>query len=519
MNQVMSVFLKDLRHYWRETLAAIALLFAFGWQEVRSWSQGGFGAYAVGAGVSSAWPSISGLISGLVGFLVPIVWLLVIVRTIQGESLVGDRQFWVTRPFEWTKLLAAKTLFVLTFVNLPLFVLDVCLLKAAGFAPRHHLIGLLWMQLMILIILILPAAALATVTASLAQFFLALLLVLLYLICGVWFSEQIPSSSFGSSGSLTGVLFIAVCVAVILLQYARRKTFASRLLIVGFAIASLVLVAVTPYRSLIARRFPQLSEGDQPPFQLALVPDPKPQPTDLPSERGAEDVLIFLPFAVSGIAPDSIVRLHGVLYELESRDGFRWDSAWKYQGVFLFPDQKNTQLIFQLKRGVYERMKSSPVNLHMSLAVTVYHDKNRREFVVPGGEFALADAGVCSAEHRLTRSLHCRAPLRRPSFLLITADASRSTCAIGNEQSPAEKGAIARGWISNESSAPAEPGINPLQEFSVGLTHWTDSPQRSSTGICPGTPVTLSNPEPVRRLRTELSFKNVILEEYRIPSR
>ncbi|HYE24362.1 MAG TPA: hypothetical protein VEG32_04100 [Clostridia bacterium] len=515
MNQVMSVFLKDLRHYWRETLAAVALLSAFGWQEVRSWSEGGLGAYAVGYGVSSVWPPIS----GLVGFLIPVVWLFVIARAIQGESLVGDRQFWVTRPFEWTKLLAAKTLFVLTFINLPLFVLDVFLLKAAGFAPQQYLTGLLWMQLTILIILVLPAAALATVTASVAQFFLALLLVLLYLIGGSWLSEQIPSSRFGSSGSLTGVFFIAVCLAVILLQYARRKTFASRLLIVGFGIACIVLLAVTPYRSLVARRFPQLSEGDQPPFQLALVPDLKPQPTDLPSERGAEDVLIFLPFAVSGIAPDSIVRLHGVLYEVQSRDGFRWDSGWKYQGVFLFPGQKNTQLILQLKRGVYERMKSSPVNLHMSLAVTVYEDKNRREFVVPSGDFALADAGVCSAEHRFTRSLYCRAPLRRPSFLLITADASRSTCQSGDEQSPPEKGAIARGWISDESSAPAEPGINPLQEFSVGLTHWTDSPQRSSTGICPGTPVTLSNPEPVRKLRTELSLRDFSLEEYRGPRR
>jgi hypothetical protein len=75
------------------------------------------------------------------------------VRVVQGESLVGDRQFWVTRPYEWKKLLLSKFLFLLVFLNLPLLILDVVLLAIAKFSPLHYAVGLLWMQLLILFVL------------------------------------------------------------------------------------------------------------------------------------------------------------------------------------------------------------------------------------------------------------------------------------------------------------------------------------------------------------------------------
>jgi hypothetical protein len=39
-----------------------------------------------------------------------------------GESLVDDPQFWITRPYEWKKLLTAKALSFVAFVNLPLLI-------------------------------------------------------------------------------------------------------------------------------------------------------------------------------------------------------------------------------------------------------------------------------------------------------------------------------------------------------------------------------------------------------------
>ena len=111
------------------------------------------------------------------------------IRVVQGESLVGDRQFWITRPYEWPKLLGSKIAFVLVFVCVPLLVLQIVLLRSAGFHPANYVTGLLWMQATLLMF-VLPMAALATVTATIVQLLLALLIVVLYLIGMSWLSSQ-----------------------------------------------------------------------------------------------------------------------------------------------------------------------------------------------------------------------------------------------------------------------------------------------------------------------------------------
>jgi hypothetical protein len=167
MRPVLHVFLKDLRHYWRESAVSAGLLVAFAWNEMRGWAHDD--ALAVGLiGFFSF-----GFLSGLVVALVPVAWSFLTVRAIQGESLVGNRQFWVTRPYEWKKLLTAKVLFVVTFVNLPLLITQMFLLARAGFSPAQHAVGLLWMQMMLLFFFMLPIAAVATVTATVVQMILA----------------------------------------------------------------------------------------------------------------------------------------------------------------------------------------------------------------------------------------------------------------------------------------------------------------------------------------------------------
>src|SRR6266498_5581489 len=267
MNQIWNIFRKDCRHYWREASVSLALLAAFGWNDVRGWTRGEYLAAGIGGLFSY------NFLSGLTDFLVPISWAFLVVRVIQGESLVGDRQFWLTRPYEWKKLLAAKVIFSLVFVNCPLLILDVFLLSKAGFTPTKYVIGLLWMQLMIVLFFLLPTIALATVTASLVQTLLALLFIALYLVGMAALATQIPSSDFsGPSDSLLASLFIGVCLAVILTQYVRRNTFKSRLLIVGLAAAILILLVAAPYRVLVAREWPQLSASQQQPFQLGILP-------------------------------------------------------------------------------------------------------------------------------------------------------------------------------------------------------------------------------------------------------
>ena len=510
MNQIWNIFRKDCRHYWREGSASIALLGAFGWNEVRGWT------YREDLSFPSTGLFSYKFLSGAIDVLVPVAWAFLVVRVIQGESLVGDRQFWLTRPYEWKKLLAAKVAFSLVFVNVPLLILDVFLLSKAGFTPSRYVLGLFWMQLMIVLFFLLPAIALATVTASIVQMLLALLLIAVYMVGMAALATQIPSSDFsGPSDSLLTSLFIGVCLAVILTQYARRNTFKSRMLIVGLAAAVLILLVATPYRVLVAREWPQLSAGQQQPFQLGILPAET--SADGTSPLDEKEVEIQVPLSLNGLSSESIVIVNGIFVTIDAPDGLRWESGWKSPGIFLFPEQKDTRVNFTLKRKLFERVvQSSQVKLRLSVAFTLFQDKNRRPFVVPRGEFALPNVGLCSVLPAYVPRIQCLAPLRQPSFLLMTTDMSKNTCPLGEGESPASPGDIARGWTQNGGSEPAEFGISPVTSFGLYLSNWNgSSDRRLGDGICPGTTVVFSSPEPVLSNQVTMQMEGVHLADYR----
>src|SRR5258708_14838819 len=191
MKQILDIFRKDLRRFWREIAVSVALLATYSWNDARGVAGERNVGYAGIGGLISCQ-----LLSGRVVVLLAAAWAFLVVRVVQGEALVGDRQFWVTRPYEWKKLLAAKVLFVVLTIDLPLLFADVFLLAKAGFPPTHYVSGLLWMQLLMGLVLILPTATLATVTAGVGQMILAILVVALYIICVEWLSYVIPSSIF-----------------------------------------------------------------------------------------------------------------------------------------------------------------------------------------------------------------------------------------------------------------------------------------------------------------------------------
>ena len=505
MNQIWTIFRKDARHHWPEITVSLVALAGFAWLDIRSWSHRDSLA-ATGFSVLIA----SRFLPGLINSLLPISWIFLIVRAVQGEPLVGNRQFWLTRPYDWKQLIAAKALFVLAFIHLPLFLVDIFLLARAGFHPAHYLVGLLWMQFM-WVPVFLSIAALAAVTKNIPQMLLAALLVALYMIGMVGLSQVIPSADF-SSGSdwWSGLLLFGTALAVILVQYSRRREALSRWLIVGVCALLILMMVATPYRSLVARAYPP-SNGNLP-VQLALVPAVTHDSASYSAYDGT--VPIRLPLSVSGLPQDSLLQLDGTIVTLTTKDGFRWDSGWDVQALSLFPDQKTTSINLDLKQNVFDRLKSVPVRVNLLLAFTLYHGRNQREFRVASGEFAWPDVGLCFSETRYWNRVRCRVPLRKATSLIITSETAASTCPVDSRDAALRPGFFAHDTVWGDSD-PAEMGISPVQEIYISLS---DREGGLNPGICPGTPLTLSNPEAAGSSRVELQFENLSLTDYRVGS-
>src|SRR5258708_19989445 len=211
MRQALHIFKKDVRFLWYEIAVTLGLVVML-------------------------------VFYPLLEFMVPIAWCILTARLIYAEPLPGDRLFWITRPYSWRSLLAAKALFILVFVNLPLIVADVILLAKNSFPVLDNLPGVVWSQALITSVFVLPVVVLATITTSLVQLVLAVLVLVLLPISPLWMVSQ-ASDWRGLEWiwySLFFATFLIARVIVILRQYKLRRTAMARVLTAG----TLLLVAL-----------------------------------------------------------------------------------------------------------------------------------------------------------------------------------------------------------------------------------------------------------------------------------
>ena len=508
MDQIIHIFRKDVRRHWREIALSLAILAAFAWNEPSQWIPPRLDDHPLRL-----------IFSGWLTPMVLIGWFLLIVRVVHEEVLAGDRQFWVTRPYDWKKLLTAKALFLVVFVNLPLLIVQMVLLSRAGFRLTDYLTGLLYLQLLWILTLILPLITLATVTSSFGQAVLVALGILLGMI-GVaalfsmetiqrltvasWISAWLPSTIKACA--------YAVIVFVLVWQYARRQTRQSRLLLIAAAAA--VLIVPSPPNTFPASEYAQPSAEQQPPVQFAFDPARPKMEDTLPQKN---KVSIRIPLLVSGIAQNSAVNIEGTLVEIEAPGGLRWNSGWFRSSDFLLPDRPFTDLRFSVDSVFFEQTTSSPARVHISFALAALQAKETRRTTAATGEFAVPGEALCAIDRDGFSALQCRSPLTRP-FLVVSTLADETTCPPGEDEKAAPPGTVFSAVNRNWESAPAEFGISPVKVFSLELFRWSRTRDDSHARLCPGTPLTFSLPGEKSRTRGELNIDRLRLADYQLRS-
>jgi hypothetical protein len=208
------------------------------------------------------------------------------------------------------------------------------------------------------------------------------------------------------------------------------------------------------------------------------------------------------------------VVIEGMMVTIEPPNAAARNPGWESKAIFLFPDQRSAQLNFELPRKFFESLKSIPVKTQISLIMTEYHDINRRDFVAPRGESEISGLGKCAAKAGYSDWLDCRSPLRKPPSFLVTGDLSMSTCPSRRNDPPVRPGDLGHSWQLNSDPGPAEFGFSPIQSFQISMSAANYS--MAARGICPGTPLVLSELVAGRSFRTMLELDNVKLDEYRL---
>ena len=475
MKQALHIFAKDVRIYWVEILGTLAVTALFAWIYPMSWG---------GLPTMSLWPWVPGALAGLV----VVSWMVLITRVIQAESLVGERQFWITRPYLWPQLLGAKALFVVSFVYVPFLLSQCILLREAGMHPLAHLGGLFFNLLLATGIAVLPMACLAAVTRNFGRTLLALLGLILFVGGVGYLSSILPTSSTTDSFSdvLSFVVAVTVFIAVLIIQYARRRTMLAWTFLVALATTFSLTGLFGPEDLTMGATYPVTSGGTGP--HLGFRQAEATASYGLPDSVDESEVEIMFPVAVSGIAPGTSVQIDNARVGFTGVDGVRWVSHWQAVPIKWLPGATEGTLGLKVNRAFYDRMKDKPVTVEISVAFTLLKAGAVTHLILPGKKFELPGGSVCRTTGVWGNDLSCVSPMRQPPLMLIGTRFTTEDCSAAR---PSNDGDPGIGWIGTLDTQPAEFGLTSVWESFVSFERYSSERSSERQHLCPGSQLSI----------------------------
>ncbi len=421
--QPLHIVRKDLTHLWPETLFVLVLFVGFCFAAPSGWAGSQYAAYIT-------------ILAWLIKILMPISWLVLIARAIQDESLVGDRQFWTSRPYHWANLLAAKVILIVTCILLPFFLMQVYLLHRAGLHPTLAIPALLYNLLLLTVILIIPIAALSAVTSTFPRVLLAFIGTIIYILALLgtvgyiaFLKMQTPHLDW-----LLNSLFIVLPAIALIFQYKTRKTLISQLMLVATPLVAVLVFFLTPTSALVAKSYPELT-GDSNPSLMGLSDKiPQQAPPTGPLNIFRNYVTISLPVQAKGIGEDVNFLIHGTRATVTA-PGVSYTTPFLNPNPFTRPAQLNSVrsqglLSFMIPADIFNKIHNAPADIHVDFAAEQLKAEKPSTWHATLLPFSVPGNGVCTfpGENDPVQLPTCRYPLKQPDISFVSAQLSPAAC-------------------------------------------------------------------------------------------
>jgi len=502
MKQAFHIFLKDARYLWVEIVLSLLVTAGFAVEYPNTWLWPDATLEPGGAHQKLIY------LARTLTVLVPLSWWLLIARAVHAETLIGDRQFWVTKPYDWRSLLGAKLLFIAVFIYVPFLVSQWVLLVEAGFWPLNYLGGIGFNLALLTGALIVPLMAIAAVTLNFGRMTLAILAIVAY-IAGVAYLD----STFGSpsvfapySDRYSIPMLLIVLLTVIIVQYARRRTLLARLLLASAAVAITALAVTLPTQGMVDAAYPPPVNAWESPLLLTSSVNIE-HGLKASTSESAHEVEMQVPIGGSGVAPGFAVTIDDIRATLDGPNSVHVELPWRaiYNYRFL-PGAYNASLTIKMKRADFDRLQSSAVKITLWLALTELRagKTTTRDLVkenLSARGLGLCPTGILAGKAKDWES-ECLVPLRQPDLTYIKVSDSSGSCIN------LENNSFAEGWVGALDNDPAELSLTPVLTTSVYLRNNHDQLllPKCSSGSVSFTPYRLA-----RRVQAQLTLPEIRL--------
>jgi hypothetical protein len=195
--------------------------------------------------------------------------------------------------------------------------------------------------------------------------FLAILLgfVGILILSSALYTSHVTSSDTGVD--ISSSLLIVICAIVPVVQYATRRVWLSRLLLLVLPVSMCVMSFVSPDAALIYKAYPRPTGSQAPPLQIALD-------TDLVDQgiarwdRSSKFIALNIPLKVSGVGEGTAIQSDNVMLSIEGPNGMRWTSPWQSaDGRRYLPGTQSSGAEINVSRAFYDQVRTSPVILRL----------------------------------------------------------------------------------------------------------------------------------------------------------
>jgi hypothetical protein len=346
MKQALHIFKKDVRYLHWEIALLLALAAAFAWLDTHR--------------LRSIFEPTYFLATG---------WAFVSARLILAEAIPGDRQFWITRPYNWRSLVAAQLIFVLAFFTAPFLAAQAAILAFYGFAVLSLAPGLICSSLLMTAGIILCMCAFAAMCRSLVQWgfgLIGLFVATAALDAIVHFSNP---AELGGTDWLQeiggGIICFAAALAILLLQYSRRHTLASRVLGVAALLGLLAFLRLIPETAYWRLQSQLQRRADPSGVSLSLAGRSAGLIELNEVKYGYRSVDLRFPLEITGLQP-------GQDLYFESRTKVTLEAGAVFTGGARVSHGRNaTSVDIRVDRAFFNQAKGRPVHLRMQLPLTL----------------------------------------------------------------------------------------------------------------------------------------------------
>jgi hypothetical protein len=467
MHLILTIFKKDIRRLWWGVAIALLIQIAAAWMD-----------------------AVDNVAADALNDLLIVTWAVLIALAVHEDPLVGDRQFWITRPARWRVLLASKLLFALAVVHAPSFLADIAVLAARGFNPWEWLPSLLTRQLLLAAALTLPTIALAAVLRSFAHLALAAIGILGVTFLASFLASNLPQPLFGGwtgDENLRFVLLTAAAasgaIAVAGWQFARRRTWRARLVGIASVLgAELIFAFVSPVFLIRVR-----AAFDPAPARISFhVRNVAPTAEAIAANAYADRqinahsqffrlpgfVAMSVPLGVSGIPKGIQGVFGGTSVDIIAPGGERLQLRPSYIG--------RDRLNLEMPRSSYQRLKYAKVELQGTVPAILYRVASSISLPV-GVRWAIPGMGRCAtdlfelpglnpgAPHRFVRIV-CESPQGSPLPAFVnfweSADSNRGA-QLDWRNTP-----LLSPLVRATASFPLSPGEDPRASGRFEVTHY-----------------------------------------------